>query len=197
MNDSDEIIYSRYLADGNNEDLRELMERHKDRLTLFLNGYVHNFHDAEDLMMDAFAEVAAGRTLFSGGSKFKTWLFSIGKKLALAHVRKTTRESRHQVHIEDLTRMNAEDKTIFDQRTTPDIPDEISETPELKLLQEERYRELYLALKKINPDYRQVLTLLYFEDMSVEDVAKVIGKSKKQIYRLTEHGKQALKNILG
>ena len=38
--------------------------------------------DAEELMMDSFAEVAAGRTLFSGRSSFKTWLFAVARNKA-------------------------------------------------------------------------------------------------------------------
>jgi RNA polymerase sigma-70 factor (ECF subfamily) len=50
---------------------------------------------AEELSLDAFAEVAAGPTFFSDKSSFKTWLFSIGKNLALMQLRKT-------IHTEDI-----------------------------------------------------------------------------------------------
>ena len=59
--DNDEVIYSRFLKERNEEDLRILLIRHKDPLLFFLYGYVHNMKDAEELMIDSFAEVAAGR----------------------------------------------------------------------------------------------------------------------------------------
>ena len=36
MIESDELIYSRFLAEGNEEDFRVLLERHKESLMLFL-----------------------------------------------------------------------------------------------------------------------------------------------------------------
>ena len=94
--EADEAVYLRYLDSAADADLRTLLERYRDPLTLFLYGFLHNIEDAEELMLDAFAEIAAGPTVFSGKSSFKTWLFSIGKHLALAQLRK-------QKHLRALT----------------------------------------------------------------------------------------------
>ena len=80
---TDEALYRAYLNQGDQDALRCLLERHREGLTLFLFGFVRNAEDAEELMLDAFAEAAAGPTLFSGKSSFKTWLFSIGRELPL------------------------------------------------------------------------------------------------------------------
>ena len=175
--ESDEIIYDRFLEERNEEDFRILLERHKDRLVLFLNGYVHNLADAEELMLDAFAEVALGRSIFAGRSSFRTWLYSIGKKLALSHLRKTGR------------RMEVGEEAAEGVEGTVQAPD-------VTLLQEEGKKELYQALESLNSEYRQVLMLLYFEEMSHEEVARVMRKSMKQIYNLTERGKKALREAL-
>ena len=57
MVESDELIYSRFLADHNEEDFRVLLERHRESLMLFIYSFVHNMDDAEDLMIDAFARI--------------------------------------------------------------------------------------------------------------------------------------------
>ena len=67
---SDEALYAQYLKRGDNEALRCLLERHREGLTLFLFGYVRNAEEAEELMLDAFAEIAVGPTVFSGKSSF-------------------------------------------------------------------------------------------------------------------------------
>ena len=169
MYETDEQIYSRFLAEHNENDLRILLERHKESLILFLYGIVHNMEDAEELMLDAFAEAAAGNA-FAGKSTFRTWLFSIGKKMALMHLRK----QRRALGFDD-TEIRSED------------------TPELKILQEDRSRQLYQALGKLNDEYRQMLILLYFEEMSYEEAGRVMGKNRKQAYNLAERGKKALK----
>ena len=174
--ETDEVLYSRFLLERNEDDFRVLLERHKESLLLFLNGYVHNLEDAEELMLDAYAEVAAGKTAFSGRSSFKTWLFSIGKKLALAYLRK----ARHLSEAQELS-----------PETEAAAP-----PPDLQILRDERNRQLYLALSKLNEEYRQVLSLLYFEDMSHDELGTVLGKNRKQIYNLAQRGRKALKEEL-
>ena len=173
MGESDEAIYSRFLAERNEDDLRVLLERHRESLTLFLAGYVHSYEDAEELMLDAFAEAAAGAG-FLGRSSFRTWLFGIGKKLALQFLRR--------------------------QRRLPGAEDlragEEAGAPELELLREERKRQLYEALRCLKEDYRQILTLIYFEGMSHEEAARVMGKTKRQTYHLAERGRAALRERL-
>ncbi len=171
MKETDEAIYDRFLAERSENDLRILLERHNEKLMLFLYGYVGSYEDAEELALDAFAEAAAGRTIFAGRSSFKTWLFSIGKKLALQHLRR--------------------------MRPRPE-PAELppAEEPEMGILQMEQNRELYKALAQLPPDYRQTLLLLYFEQMSYEEAAKVMGKSRRQLYHLAERGRAALRSLL-
>ena len=171
---TDEALYERFLKHGDHAALQGLLERHREELTLFLFGYVRNAADAEELMLDAFAEVAAGPTVFSGKSSFKTWLFSIGKHLALAQLRK-------QKHLRALTEENLPESAAL---------------PETRLLLEEQKRELYLALEQIEPDYREVLLLQYMEDMSPSEIAQVTGRRAKQVYNLIERGKKALRGAL-
>ena len=173
MIESDELIYSRFLAEHNEDDFLVLLERHKESLMLFLYSFVHNMEDAEELMLDAYAEAAAGAG-YSGRSSFKTWLFSIGKKMALMRLRK--------------------------QRFTAEMPfeqtDEIAAPPELNILREERNRQLYKALSQLKQEYRQILILLYFEEMSHEEVGRIMGKNRKQIYNLAVRGRAALREQL-
>ena len=173
MIESDELIYRRYLAEHNDDDFRVLVERYKESLMLFLFSFVHNMEDAEELMLDAYAEAAAGAG-YSGRSSFKTWLFSIGKKMALMRLRK--------------------------QRFTAEKPfeqtDEIAAPPELNILREERNRQLYKALSQLKQEYRQILILLYFEEMSHEEVGRIMGKNRKQIYNLAVRGRAALREQL-
>ena len=55
-NEQDEIIYTRFLRNRDENDLRILLERYKEKLTLFIFGYVNNAEDAEDAAEDAAEE---------------------------------------------------------------------------------------------------------------------------------------------
>ena len=171
--ETDEVLYNRFLAEHHENDFRILLERHRESLVLFLYGFVHNMDDAEEIMLDAFAEAATGNA-FSRKSFFKTWLFAIGKHLALMWIRK------HRFSSCELTVENA--------GTVP--------PPDLDILKNEQNTQLYSALQRLNSDYRQILILLYFEEMSHEEAGKVMGKNKRQIYHLAERGRKALKDEL-
>ena len=177
MRETDEQLYSRFLKDRNNEDLRELLERHRNNLTLFLFGIVHDMEDAEELMLDSFAVLVSGSPGFSGKSSFKTWLFAVGRNLALKQLKK----KRPYLQLQD----GSENDQLS-----------INSMPESGLIKNERNMQLYLAMDKLRPDYREVLQLIYFEDMSIEEAASVMKKTKKQIYNLSTRSRQALKDEL-
>ena len=172
--EKDESIYERYLRNSDNEDLKELLSRYREELTFFIYGFVKNMEDAEDIMMDAFAVIASGTAGFAGKSSFRTWLYGIGRNLALKSLRKK--------------------RFLFFSLNEEIIAD--AGVPDVELLKDERNRMLYEALDSINPEYRQVLHLTYFEEMSNDEAAAVLRKSKKQVYNLVARGKQALKEAL-
>ena len=172
MDRSDEQLYERFLNAGDEDAFRVLLERHREGLTLFLRSFVPTLEDAEDLMIDAFAVAASGTASFSGASSFRTWLFAIGRNLARTHLR------RHR------------------SAAPIEAAEPGGEPPELELLRSERSRRLYEAMEGLNPEYRQVLYLLYFEQMSQDEAARVMRKTKKQIYHLTSRSREALRTAL-
>ena len=49
----DEVFYRQYLS-GNDAGLEALMEKYGDPLTLYIDGYLHDVHESEELMLDVF-----------------------------------------------------------------------------------------------------------------------------------------------
>ena len=182
--EKDETIYNRFLAERREADLKILLERHREGLLLFLLGYVGSEEDAEELMMDTFAVAASGTSSFSGRSSFKTWLFGIARNQARMFLRKKKGFF--------FSMGNMLEKGHGGQL----LKDTDGETPELDILRQEQNREIYLAMEELPASYRQVMFLTYFEGMSAEEAAQVMGKTKKQIYNLTERGRKALKETL-
>lgn len=161
------------------EALGALFEKYKDTLILFIYGIVGNSEDAEELMMDTFAVLASGTARYTEKKEasFKTWLFAVAKNQARHFLRK---KSRYPVAEVDVDR---------------DLKD-VEEQPESVLIEDESKVELYNALEEINPEYRQVLYLMYFEDLKPEQISRVIKKTVKQTYNLAARGKTALRKVL-
>ena len=168
--------YRRFL-EGDDDGIVEIIKDHKDGLMLYLNSFVQNIHHAEDLTEDTFVKLIARRPRFSGKSTFKTWLYSIGRNVALDYLRK-----------------NAKQPTVSAEETVALIRDETDIAR--NYLQTERKLRLHEALKRLNKDYRQVLYLVYFEDFRNDQTASILGKSKRQIENLLYRAKLSLKSEL-
>ena len=50
----DEVLYRQYLS-GDDEGLNALMKKYGTPLTLYIDGYLHDVHKSEELMLDVFA----------------------------------------------------------------------------------------------------------------------------------------------
>ena len=78
---TDEALYRRYLS-GDEDALGELMERYGTKLTLYLDGYLCDLHEAEDLMIEAFAYLIAKRPAIRDGG-FRAYLYQSARHMAL------------------------------------------------------------------------------------------------------------------
>ena len=174
---SDEDLYERYICLSENEALKILLIRHREELSFFIYGIVGNMDDAEEIMLDAYAQAAAKNSTFHKKSSFKTWLFAIGRNLALKAVRKRRFSF-----------------VSINEEISEDIGDR--QLPENNILTSEKNRLLYEAVNKLPSDYRQAIYLTFFENMSNDEVAAVMKKSKKQVYNLIDRGKKDLKQKL-
>ena len=166
---SDETAYRKYLA-GDEAAAQLLVERYGDALTLYINGVLGDIHEAEDLMIEAFAHIFARERPIQDGC-FKAYLYKTGRNLAL---RCKTRR-RFFLPLEELPY------------------EALAETGSL---QNEQHQQLYAALGKLKKEYRETLFLIYFEELSYRQAAQVLGRTEQQVTNLVYRGKQQLKQLL-
>ena len=170
---TDEALYRQYLS-GDDAGLDALMKKYGNPLTLYLDGYLHDIHEAEELMLDVFAYLFTKKPRIQDGG-FKAYLYKAARHMAL-------RQKRMR-------------KLLFSL-------DELTNQPDGQLLveevirTEERNRILHLCMDGLNPDYREVLYLTYFEGMSYAQAAEVTGKTVKQITNMVYRGKESLRKLL-
>ena len=78
--------YRRFL-DGDDKGIAEIVGDYKDGLILYLNCYVNNIFIAEELTEDTFFRLITKRPRYSGKSTFKSWLYAIGRNVAVDFIR--------------------------------------------------------------------------------------------------------------
>ena len=80
--------YHRFL-EGDREGITELVDVYYDGLVLFLNTWLNNLHDAEDMAEETLVVLTTRKPEFTGQSSFKTWLYAIGRNVTGKFLRKT------------------------------------------------------------------------------------------------------------
>ena len=165
--------YRRYL-DGDDIGLTEIIREYKDGLTLYINSYVDNIFTAEDLMEDTFFKLATKKPRFSSKSSFKTWLYAIARNIAWDYLRKNSKVA--STPIDNLSNYIAEEMNV-----------------EREYLIKEQKIILHRIMRELKAEYFQVLYLVYFEDFTNEEIAKIMKKNKRQIENLIYRAKGTLK----
>ena len=169
--------YRRYL-DGDEEALGEIVKEYFDKLVFFLDRYVKNAAVAEEIALDVFAQLVAHQHRYDFRVSLKTYLFMLGRSRALDHLRR-----RKLLFFTDLSE-------------AMQIPDP-GPAPEDLVLRDARKQAVNRALDRLEPTQRLAIHLVYFEDLSCEEAAKVLKKSRKQVYNLLYRAKSTLRTILG
>lgn len=167
--------YGRFLA-GSDSGLEEVIGIYKDSLINFLIQYVRSYDIAEELTEETFIMLYVRRPKFTENAKFRTWLYTIARNKALNYLRSAA--FRKNLPIIDTMCVSA-----FD-------------CPEQRLMKQERYRTLYAAIGKLQKTQREMVYLVYFEEMSVSQAAAVIHKTQRQGIAILYRARQNLKGIL-
>ncbi len=168
--------YHRFL-EGDEEALVEIISEYRPGLQNYINSIVNNFVIAEDLTEETFVKLLIKKPKNKNAASFKTWLYTIGRNTALDWMRKNP--CGRDVPIEGIINLAVEEEQLL----------------QLYIKDEEK-RAVHDALESINPDYRNVLTLFYFEEFSIEEISKIIKKSKKNTSVLLHRAKKSLKTKL-
>lgn len=168
--------YRRYL-NGDERGFHEIVRSYFDNLVFFIDRYVHDYGVAEDIAIDVYTQLIVNKHRYNFQVSLKTYLFMMGRSRALDYL-------RHQKKI-----------AVVELSEASQIPSE-EPSPEEIVLNNERKRALNDALSQLSDELRLVVHLVYFEDLSCEEAAKVLKKSRKQVYNLLYRAKSTLRTIL-
>ena len=169
--------YRRFLDDGDVQGLDEIIIEYSDGLILYLTSIVGNIQTAEELTEDAFVLLGTKKPKYKGKSSFKTWLYAIGRNIAIDHIRKYSKKAC--VSIED----------------TPEMTDDETAVEEAYIKKEQQIA-VHKAMRKLSPKYQQVLWLIYFEGFSNKEAAKIMKKSLRSLESILYRARKSLRSQL-
>ena len=169
--------YRRFL-NGDESAFDDVMKELFDNLVFFVDRYVHDIHAAEDIAIDTFSDLVVNKHRYNFKVTLKTYLFMLGRSRALNYIKH--RKVINFVELTEADNISAEQKTL----------EEI-------ILEDERKRIVNNALNSLPDDMRVVVHLIYFEDLTYDEAAKVMKKNRKQVDNLLYRAKKELRIILG
>ncbi len=168
--------YLRFL-EGDQSALKTIVRLYWDSMLLFTNSYVHNLSDAEDIAQEALIKLSIKRPHLVHENQLKAYLFKICRNLAINHMKKQKR------HVE------------MSQEITENIEDEMQEI-ETRMELKDSAQALHRAMQKLKLEYREILYLRYFEQLTIPECSKVMKCSERQATAISYQARQALRKIL-
>ena len=135
--------------------------------------------EAEDVLQTTYLKIVTGKARFGGRSSFKTWVFGV--------IRRTSQEVSRSRQAER-------------RRTIQLVPDELEapskEGPDRALDRAEAARSLEKAMKSLSDRQREVLHLVFYQDLTIAEAAGVMGVSIGSARTHYERGKGRLRELL-
>lgn len=169
--------YRRFL-DGDESAFDEIMKELFHGLVFFVDRYVHDVHAAEDIAIDAFSDLIVHKHRYNFKVSLKTYLYMIGRSRALDYIKH--RKVIAFTELSEASELSSGEKSLEEQA-----------------LAEERKRVVNAAVSGLPEDMQVVIHLIYFEEMTYEEAAKVMKKNRKQVDNLLYRAKKELRSLLG
>lgn len=161
-NKSDAQLIKEYLK-GDKESLEILIKRYLKPVYSFVRYLVGDDSSAEDITQEVFVRAWKNLKKFDQKKNFKTWIFSIAKNASIDFLRKKKAVPLSAFDNDDGGNTIAE--TLADQAPFPDKNVERADTAHL----------LKMAMEKLSENYRTVLYLKYYSQLTFQKISELIG----------------------
>ena len=147
---------------GETDAYRILVERYQGHARRLAHRFLRSEADAEEVAQDAFVRAWRGLCEFRGDAAFSTWLFRIVARRAMDRAATLRLRRERETPLEDVE--TAGEVAIAGSAGWTD-PDPTARDA----------RKIEGLLDALSDLQRAVVTLYYFEDQSVEDVARILS----------------------
>lgn len=176
LKDSDLV---RKTLQGDLKAFGELVDRYKHMVFTLACRILRNREDAEEIAQDTFVKAFKSLDTFLGDSKFSTWLYKIAYYHSL-------------------------DKLKKKKRTIDTVPIDLKTPAKLQVMnevltdleQQDRSRLVKAAIDRLTEEDAAIITLFYFEDLSIREISEIVLLSPQNIKVRLYRGRKQLANLL-
>jgi len=174
LHDEDNVLMEK-VKNGDKSAYETLVVKHRTKAINFAYSFISDLYEVEDIVQECFAKVYINRMEYKPLNTFKTYLFAVIRNSCIDYLRKN--KKNRTVNLDDIS----------------EIADNIYS--ENSFIQTERMTKIFKHLDSLPDDYKTALYLLAFDEMSYEQIAKVMQKSIAQIKIIIHRARKKLKKL--
>jgi RNA polymerase sigma-70 factor, ECF subfamily len=172
----DRTLVAAFLA-GRREAFDVIVERHRRNVYQICYRFVGNHEDAADLAQDVFVRAFKGLRKFKGDASLGTWLYRVSVNASLNRV--------------------AVKRPMTEPIEVAQHVDAREEDPLGLVLREERAVRVRAAIQQLPPKQRATLMLRVYQDLTHEEISRILGSSVGAVKANFFHALNNLKRLLG
>jgi RNA polymerase sigma-70 factor (ECF subfamily) len=146
------------IGKGDTKAYAQLVNHYKDLVYTLAIRMLKHREEAEEVAQDTFIKVFKSLDKFKGDSKFSTWIYKVTYNTCLDRIKKNKK------YLNDV----AIDEFTFNKLDTIDNALD-------NLIKEEKHTLIKNCINKLPEDSSALLTLFYFEELSLDEISKIIN----------------------
>ena len=171
--------YINQIIEGNTNAFSVLVNQYKDLVFTLSYKMLKNKEEAEEVSQDTFVKAFNSLNKFKGESKFSTWIYKITYNTCLDRLKKSKKETSI-LYIDDFSEHQV--------KAIENVLDTIDEN--------ERNQKIQECLLLLPSEEAFLLTLYYFDNQSIEEIAKVIDCNSNNVKIKLFRSRKKLASIL-
>lgn len=174
---------------GNRDALEQLVASQQHYVFSLAMSVLHNPDDAADLTQEAFVRLYRSLRQYNGESRFTTWLYRMVINLCRDELRRRKRQVQQILPGADGDDDDRDPVTLVRDDSFDADPPSVLEHKELSTA-------LHAVVDQLEPQYRQALTLFYFEDLKYQDIAEVMQIPLNTVKSHIRRGKERMAELI-
>lgn len=171
--------YINLIIEGDTNAFSVLVNRYKDLVYTLTLRMLKNREEAEEVAQDTFIKAYKSLSRFKGDSKFSTWLYKIAYNTSLDRLKKNKK------HINDV---DINEFTEHQIKTIDNAFDTLDSQEQAQAIQD--------CMALLPSDEAFLLTLFYFEELSLEEISETIGLTPNNVKVKLFRSRKKLASIL-
>ncbi len=162
---------------------KEIVEKNRENVQNIIKLITKE--ENEDLEQEVYIRVWKNAKKYTEQGHFKSWINTIAKNISKDYVKSAYKRNSQNSTSDEIVLNTLKDK---------------KETPELKIIKNERQTQIINAINSLKPKFKEVIMLCEIQGYSYEDCARKlkcpIGTVKSRIYKAKKELAEKLNDLI-